>query len=267
MNNSLGDYLPDYSNVPFSIRRLDTRDHISFSDVEPTVFPFVSFLYVVSGEVLTEIDGNQYMCSAGNLLIIPEHHYFYIRYYSDAIGYVGMFRPSMLSRPMRVLKLVEPLYQSFPNDEATFMGEMFNMMIKNIEKENFFFLSKGLDLLLSLIKSQPTNDLPNHVTNFLESVFSPTKPLRSLAEYADERFVSPGHLNRMVKDATGKSVGAWIDIARLSMARRMLGDTDMPIAEISTAVGLDDPSYFSRFFKHHTGVTPNEYRKKMHGLS
>lgn len=36
---------------------------------------------------------------------------------------------------------------------------------------------------------------------------------------------------------------------------------------ITVAVGLDDSSYFSRFFKLHVGLTPVAFRKKMHGLS
>ena len=267
MNNRLSEYLPDYTNVPFSIHRLDTRGYISVPDIEASDLPFVSFLYIEEGEVLTEIDGNQYMCSAGNLLIIPEHHHFYIRYYAEAVGYTGMFRPNMLSRPMKILKPVAPMQQAFMPDEARFMGEMFNMMRINIQKQNLYFLSKGLDLLLSLIKAQPNDNLPTHVATFLESVFSTERPQQTLATYAAECFVSPGHLNRIVKDATGKSVGSWIDIARLSNARRLLGDTDLPIAEIATSIGMDDPSYFSRFFKHHTGVTPVAFRKKMHGLS
>ena len=133
MNNRLGDYLPDYSNVPFSIHKLDTRGYISVADIESTTLPFVSFLYVMKGEVLTEIDGSQYLCSGGSLLIIPERQNFYIRYYSDAVGYTGMFRPSMLSRPMRILRIVNPLLQTFTGDEASFMYEMFNMMMINIK--------------------------------------------------------------------------------------------------------------------------------------
>ena len=42
---------------------------------------------------------------------------------------------------------------------------------------------------------------------------------------------------------------------------------DSSMIDIAVAVGLDDQSYFARFFKKHTGVTPSEFRKSMHELS
>jgi AraC-like DNA-binding protein len=33
------------------------------------------------------------------------------------------------------------------------------------------------------------------------------------------------------------------------------------VSEVSFAIGFEDPSYFGRFFKKHTGMTPTEFRK------
>ena len=62
-------------------------------------------------------------------------------------------------------------------------------------------------------------------------------------------------------------MGSWIDTARVTRAKRLLRDTDSSMIDIAVAVGLDDQSYFARFFKKHTGVTPSEFRKSMHELS
>ena len=141
------------------------------------------------------------------------------------------------------------------------------MLALSFEKGDVDFVAKGVDLLVSRVKAQPKERLPKMVSGFLESVFSTGRPPQDLPTYAAEAFVSPGHLNRTVKKATGKSVGAWIDIARLGMAKRLLRDTELPVSEVAVAVGLDDSSYFSRFFKLHAGLTPVAFRKKMHGLS
>ena len=248
----------DYSRVPFFIRRMNTRGRITVAEVPSASLPLVGFLYLTEGEVLAEVDGIQFLCESGHLLLIPEGRPFAIRYYADAIGYTGGFRADLLSRPEVVL----PWF-----DEAVFVGELFNMLALSFEKGDVDFLAKGIDLLVSRVKAQPKERMPKMVSGFLESVFSTARPPQDLASYAAEAFVTPGHLNRTVKKATGKSVGAWIDIARLGMAKRLLRDTELPVADVAVAVGLDDSSYFSRFFKLHAGLTPVAFRKKMHGLS
>jgi AraC-like DNA-binding protein len=38
--------------------------------------------------------------------------------------------------------------------------------------------------------------------------------------------------------------------------------TELRINEIAAKIGIDDPYYFSRFFKRRIGVSPHEYRAK-----
>lgn len=257
----------DFSRMPFFIRRMNTLGRVNVPEVPSDALPLVGFLYLMEGEVLAEVDGVQYLCEAGHLLLIPAGLTFSVRYYSDAVGYTGGFKADLLSRPESVLQWIEPVQQAFWFDEAAFVGELFNMLVLSFERKDTEFIGKGLDILISRIKAQPTARLPKVVSGFLEQVFSTSQPPKDLASYAESAFVSPGHLNRMVRKVTGKSVGAWIDIARLGQAKRLLRDTELPISEISVGVGLDDPSYFSRFFKNHAGLTPLQFRKKMHGLS
>jgi AraC-like DNA-binding protein len=64
-----------------------------------------------------------------------------------------------------------------------------------------------------------------------------------------------------VHQQTGKTATSWIDISRVNMAKNLLQDKNIPIIDVAVAVGLDDQSYFSRFLKKLTGLTPSEYRK------
>lgn len=255
----------DYSNVPFFIRRMDTQGRVTVPEVPSASLPFIGFLYLTDGEVLAESDGVKFLCETGHLLLIPEGRPFAIRYYDSAVGYTGGFRPELLSRPETVLQWIDPVQHAFWFDEAVFVAELFKMLALSFDRGDTGFISMGLDLLISRINVQPAARLPQKVSAFLESVFAAGRPPKDLGAYAAEVFVSPGHLSRLVKKTTGKSVGAWIDIARMGMAKRLLRDTEMPVAEIASATGLDDSSYFSRFFKHHAGLTPLAFRKKMHG--
>lgn len=145
------------------------------------------------------------------------------------------------------------------------MAELFNMLASSFEKGDSVFVEKGLDLLLSRIKPNLPATIPAAVSSFLESVFDPNRIPGTIATYAEEAGISENYLSRLVKQSTGRSVGAWIDIVRIQRAKRLLSSTDLSIIDIAASVGVEDQSYFSRLFKKETGTTPSFFRKKMQG--
>lgn len=82
------------------------------------------------------------------------------------------------------------------------------------------------------------------------------------AAYASRLNVSRVYLNEAVKAVTGVSVGAFIRGHVILNAKRLLLHTTLTINEISDKLGYDDYSYFIRLFRHETGITPAEFRKK-----
>lgn len=82
------------------------------------------------------------------------------------------------------------------------------------------------------------------------------------AHYAAALSITPGHLNRICRAATGTSASQHIDIARMTEARRLLAFTLLPVAEIGYRLGFPDPAYFSRRFRAATGESPSVYRER-----
>lgn len=244
---------------------MDTSGFVNASEVPGASLPLIGFIYVVRGEVLVEVDGAPYLCQPGQLLLIPQRTPFCIRYYRDVIGYSGGFAPSVLSdaNPLRYLSV--PVHQGFWFDEGAFMGELFNMLATSFDKGDRVFVEKGLDLLLSRIRPGQEDVLPPAVNWFLEAVFDSGRVGGTISSYAGEIGISENYLSRLVKKATGRSVGAWMDIVRIQRARRLLSTTRLPIIDVASAVGVEDQSYFSRLFKKETGMTPSAFRKKMQG--
>ena len=255
----------DFSSCPFFIRRMDTVGYSKPAEAPAAQLPLISFIYVSSGEVLVDVDGSPFLCQPGQILLIPQQQAFAIRFYRSAIGYTGGFAPSSLpdSKPLRYLSA--PLHQGFWFDEGAFMAELLNMLAISFEKGDQVFVEKGLDLLLSRIKPNLPATIPAAVSSFLESVFDPNRMPGTIASYAEEAGISENYLSRLVKQSTGRSVGAWIDIVRIQRAKRLLASTDYPIIDIAASVGVEDQSYFSRLFKKETGMTPSAFRKKMQG--
>lgn len=87
-----------------------------------------------------------------------------------------------------------------------------------------------------------------------------------VADYARALAVSPTHLGRIVRQATGNSASSLIADRTLREARRMLIYTNLTAAEIGYALGFNDPAHFSRVFARGTGSPPREFRRRMeHG--
>jgi AraC family transcriptional activator of pobA len=82
----------------------------------------------------------------------------------------------------------------------------------------------------------------------------------SLRDVAQTVGMTPGYLTTLVRRRTGRTVQEWILHRRMTEARRLLSETDLPIAEIARRIGLSDPGYFSRQFRKTFGVPPRSWR-------
>jgi AraC family transcriptional activator of pobA len=65
---------------------------------------------------------------------------------------------------------------------------------------------------------------------------------------------------KVFKQVAGMTLVAYLNHVRLSNAARMLVETDQSIAEIASAAGFSDQSYFDKRFKRALGRTPTEFR-------
>lgn len=83
----------------------------------------------------------------------------------------------------------------------------------------------------------------------------------ALAGIAARVGLSAGHLTTVVRRRTGRTVQGWITERRMSEARRLLVETDLPVHQIGQRVGIPDASYFVRRFRRAHGVTPRQWRR------
>ena len=84
--------------------------------------------------------------------------------------------------------------------------------------------------------------------------------LRSASDFAEQLAVHVNHLNRCVRDTTGKTTTAHIGDRLAAEARALLRHTDWNIAEVGYSLGFDEPAHFNYFFKKQTGQTPSAFR-------
>ena len=81
-----------------------------------------------------------------------------------------------------------------------------------------------------------------------------------VSDYASQLNLSTGHLSEVVKAQSGKPAIKHIHERLVLEARRLLFHTHQPLKEIAFDLGFSEASYFNRFFKRETGLTPADYR-------
>lgn len=237
--------------------------------------PLYGFIYVVDGEALVNVGENEsdnaFYVKSGDLLLLPEKILFEVRWYHGNIGYSGAFSRSFLKdTSYAFLHSGHPLLHSFRDSfpHKQFADSIFAQMMERFvsysrlaAKPDAAFLSSAIDLILSDSASSSPNGRNKLVDQFLDKVFDRNETVRSVSEYAARMGVSPNRLNTLVKEATSRNAMVWINLSRLSQAETLLRNTDLPLIDVAARIGIDDQSYFSRFFKKHKGITPLEYRK------
>lgn len=95
---------------------------------------------------------------------------------------------------------------------------------------------------------------------FTKLIGLPGGTRRSVGSHARELGVSPGHLQNLVRQATGRTPACLIRQQQTLEAKRLLSGTQLTVRQVATEVGFGDPSYFCRFFRRETGMTPGEFR-------
>lgn len=99
------------------------------------------------------------------------------------------------------------------------------------------------------------------VERFLELVHEHYRTERMIGFYADRICVTPKYLSKVVKEHTGRSAGEWIENHVILDARAMLQSSDMTIQQIAASLNFPNQSFFGKYFKRATGLSPKEYRR------
>lgn len=154
-------------------------------------------------------------------------------------------------------------------------------------------VTSGLDLALALVEEDLTRDIAMRVASQLVMFFKrpggqlqfirkgEAAPIGRLALQEVQRWVatnpdldhsvsklakridvSPRHFSRIFHAEVGMTPAAWIEVARVEAARRMLEDGHGTPKQVAALCGFANVDVLRRAFRRRVGVTPAEYRRR-----
>ncbi|MFB9080849.1 helix-turn-helix domain-containing protein [Flavobacterium procerum] len=202
-------------------------------------------------------------------------------------GYACVFTEEFLKAKDRSETLQEsPLFKiggtpifSLNTEQKVFIDSLFQKMIQEYETDYVFkddLMRSYVNLIIhESMKMQPSENFFKHknassriTALFLEllerqfPIETKNEPLtlKTPQDYAQSLAVHVNHLNRSVKEVTGRPTTAHITDRIINEAKALLQHTDWSISDIGYSLGFEYPSYFNNYFKRLTGTVPKSLR-------
>jgi len=83
---------------------------------------------------------------------------------------------------------------------------------------------------------------------------------RSVQFYADHLSMTSGHLSKVLKEVSGKTAGQLIVDTVIMEAKILLGNPSLSIAQVADELQFSDQSFFGKYFKKHSGLSPSQFK-------
>jgi len=239
-----------------------------------------TLIFLTEGEAIMSIGSETHRIFKNECLIVPAGQVFSFKNLDINRGYlchfhndivIGKFGKNNMLKDFEFLNVWGNNMISLSNQTGEFVEHLFKRILIEYSENGLKYPDIILSNLIALLceinhaykpfaVSKKTNAL-NLANRFRELISNNITSKHFVREYADLLSITPNHLNKSVREITGKSATKWIDETLMLEAKVLLYQSNMTISEVSTEIGFMDTSYFSRFFKKHEGTTPLEFRK------
>ncbi len=180
------------------------------------------------------------------------------------VGFDGFYAHHLFHKGF--IKLDSPVIKV---GHDNYLVELFSEIIDIVKKEPFGFQKTIAAKTIQIIARLNTiKYFPQQEEGYIHEIINEAKYLaaESLSQHFDfESFaqkhgVSYSWFRQSFKYYTGFSPHQYMLELRINRAKKLLGETWIPIKQISYDLGFDTPYYFSRIFKNKTGCSPSEWR-------
>lgn len=282
----LSDNSTKYSGQ-FNVFRI--REQLKASQTSPTFIrrDFFKIMLLQGNSVFHY--GDISVRTEGNTLLFfnPTVPYTYDPMREGTKGYFCVFREGFFRESLRINLNELPLFStmkypifSLTENQNLEIEELFEKILKELDTDyqyKFELIKTYIsEIIFFAIKLQPSEGVAAHpkpgqrITSVFLELLERQFPIennsqrfefRSPKVIADRLSVHVNHLNRAIRNTTGRTTTHLISERITAEAKALLKYTDWNIAEISYVLGFEDQAHFNKFFKKRTKMTPSTYRQ------
>ncbi len=272
---------PERQSQQFQVEIFDAKRH--FSVKYPHRHDFFEVLYLLKGSGYHVIDSNKYEIKPPCVFFMSPGQAHKLELSQDIEGYIFIFTADFyLRNQSNQNSLIEfPFFYTIHQDNPPLILENENdvRFLETLFRQSISELKTGgesipemlrsiLDLILTTCAAryQVSENLLNKgkgqimVKRFFHLIEENYQQNISLNDYANLMGVTANHLTQTVKVLTGKTSLQIIKAKQILEIKRLLVHTNLNVSEIANQLHFEDQSYFTKFFKRETGITPLQYR-------
>jgi AraC-like DNA-binding protein len=239
-----------------------------------------SLLYLTSGTARMSIGNETYTIQPQQLLVVRAGQVYSFQPGDQNTGFLLHFHDNMLlgktgsPEAPTAFEFLQFWGQPFVELDAATGGFVENLLRRlcaeyaaqglrypNILRAYLLALLYELSRTYAEAPTPPQSSALAITNRFKQLVATSLKLPHSVSEYAARLHITPNHLTKSVRSTTGKSPTKWLEETIVLEAKALLFQSSLSVSEIASEVGVADPSYFSRLFKKHAGVSPLAFRR------
>ncbi len=250
---------------------------------DPLRIDALMMMLFTEGSGKISVDLKEYEVGVDSMLILNPHNYISIRDCTpDVSGKVLFISHKAVENILPKLTDLLPVIVYNRNmpvrqlnaDEVEWMSGIFRLIRSKLEgKPTKFMMPKlygvlqaALYEIMDINIAGQANDKTMRsrkeelMAKFILAVMEDCTRHRKVEYYADRLCITPKHLSAVVKEISGMTAGKLIDNYVVLEAKMLLKNTDLTIQEIAARLNFPNQSFFGKYFKHSTGLSPSEFR-------
>lgn len=219
-----------------------------------------------------DLKDNTIYFSGPNQVIVKEG---FTQLWSTGLAFTGEFLSLQENASLARLPLIQNPQNGhelrLTESDIFFVEDMLSQISREYEQPGEWqqrMLTAYLTVLLTYLSRLYTEQFPATETSadtlllkqFQLKIDRHFQQVHEVSEYASMLNLSAGYLSEVVKNQSGKPAIKHIHERLVLEARRLLFHTNHSLKAIAFDLGFAEASYFNRFFKRETGITPAEYR-------
>ena len=284
INYSIADITPEFYGIYYYnyTKNTPVKNH----------YPY-RYIYIADGKASAEIAGKQYKCEKGSIVyLIPGESYNFhltdgkftlINLFFDFFPYTHNNREGREKRCVFEADFKsEFCSERIHFTDAPFLNEsgVFNVSatscrtyFETMLKCDNFLLSSALyhkaaiilitqDIIFSKEEKSEKTGMQYVADRILAYIDSNPDKIDSASTLAKIFSYHENYINSLVKKRTGMSVSSYLKTKKISLAKQLIENTDLPLSKIAAELGYYDTSHFYRAYKSVTGFPPRKISKR-----